>query len=1069
MKNAGVEIFRFLGRIGHQRIKILFAGRNLCHIKSIHISQWSSGELASRNVAHGRCDSSRDEVRASLLAAIKACTVSRDLDKGKVCHADATKTGEASNFFVASSLLNMYAKCGSMEDARKVFDSIPRHNVVTWNTLILGYVEIGEEQVALDAFHRMQAQGCVPDARSIVSAIKACTGLAAKESPKQIGEKLVKIEALQKGLAIHAQVRRSTGLQDVFVASTLVSMYARCGSLENARMAFEKMPCHNVVSWNAIILGTVDNGEAEAAVELFARMRQTGAPPNFLTFVAALKGCANLSGDETQVSGRPCKLRVLETCMDLHSEAAKFCCDSNIFVASSLVQLYAKLGSMVDAGRVFERMACCDAATFNALVLGYVENGKEQLALDLFARMEAIESGTNAQSFVAALKACAIQAAMEKGRKLDGKLVNNETLRKCVDIHSRAAERGYESHMFVASSLVDLYAKCGDVAAARKVFEKMVCKDVVLWTSIMLGHAENGEGEQAMELFQRMKSEGCAPDALTFVAALKACIALASREESKEVDGRLVRTESLQLGTEIYLQAVKSNFHTDMLVSNTAMDFYAKCGSMLDARRVFDGMASRSVVSWTVMILGYAENGEGELALEFFERMKTQGCSPNSRTFVAAFKACCCLAEKEEAKQINGKLVKVKTLQRGTGIYSQAVESCGDSTNIFLVNTVLDMFVKCGSMADARQHFEKMENRDVISWTVLLLGYADTDEFEVVLELFAGMRDEGITPDPLTYVAAFKACAGLASKEEPKQMDGMLAKLGSLDKGMAVHSQAASGGDDTKIFVGNTLVDMYAKCWSVLDARRVFDKMESHTTVSWNALIQGYADGDQGELALEIFFWMQANGFEQDPRTLAAALKACGSVVAMDTGKAIHARLSRHGLEDDPVLETCLVDFYGKCGCMVHSRHVFDKQTRRDSVAFAALISGYSRQGDMEDAAGMFRQLRHEELKPEAVTFVSLLTGFSHAGLADRAKSYFHAMEPRNNELESAVAMVESSKLLEESPSNSSVAWTAILSACHKWKNVKIARLAFQNLQRLDAAYGPAYVLMANIYGGTDD
>ncbi|XP_024524570.1 pentatricopeptide repeat-containing protein At1g08070, chloroplastic-like [Selaginella moellendorffii] len=314
-----------------------------------------------------------------------------------------------------------------------------------------------------------------------------------------------------------------------------------------------------------------------------------------------------------------------------------------------------------------------------------------------------------------------------------------------------------------------MYSQVWGLEEARHVFERIARPSIVSWNCIILGHALSGEGELAFEFYSRMQHEDCEPDRVTLLAALMACSCWA---ENEEVD---------------------------------------LCGSLEDARRVFEAVRHKDAVLWTAIILGYAQGGEGEVALGLYSRM--QGILPDRVTFLAALKACSCIVDEANNNMlIDCQPAKLWSLKRGREIHAQAR---GIKLDQAATNTLLDMYVRCGSMDEARQAFEAMEFCDVFSWTCL--GYAHTGEGNLALELFQGMQDEGCEPDAVTFVAAFKACSILAEKEEGELVDGTVVKLQALERGRALHSQSGRK-NKTNIFVANALLDLYAKCGSMVEA-----------------------------------------------------------------------------------------------------------------------------------------------------------------------------------------------------------------------------------------------------------
>ncbi|EFJ24877.1 hypothetical protein SELMODRAFT_100511 [Selaginella moellendorffii] len=242
-------------------------------------------------------------------------------------------------------------------------------------------------------------------------------------------------------------------------------------------------------------------------------------------------------------------------------------------------------------------------------------------------------------------------------------------------------------------------------------------------------------------------------------------------------------------------------------------------------------------------------------------------------------------------------------------IHSQAAGLKGCLEDIFVANTLVDVYSKCGSMSDARRVFDRMECHDVVSWNSLLLGYGENGQGELGLELYVAMKDQGCPPCPRTFVTVLKICASLAGDEDGKPVAGELVKLKSLERGMVVHSHVASAGCDD-VFLSSTLVDVYAKCGSLRDARAVFDKMDLHDVVSWTALILGYAENSRPELALQLFLHMETLA---NAPTFAGAVKACSHAGMVELGHGfLGAMETKYGLRPGVEHYTCTVDMLAR-------------------------------------------------------------------------------------------------------------------------------------------------------------
>ncbi|XP_024517763.1 pentatricopeptide repeat-containing protein DOT4, chloroplastic-like [Selaginella moellendorffii] len=249
----------------------------------------------------------------------------------------------------------------------------------------------------------------------------------------------------------------------------------------------------------------------------------------------------------------------------------------------------------------------------------------------------------------------------------------------------------------------------------------------------------------------------------------------------------------------------------------------------------------------------------------------------STAALLAALKACSGRATKEDATEVNGRLVKAKSLQEGMEIHSQA----GCLRDVFVASSLVDMYAKCGSLEKARNVFEAMPWQNVVSWNALMLGYAENGEEEACVNLLSCLVPR--LRSPRTYAIALKACNKLAAKEEGQSYgEQELVKIKSLETGMRLHCQAARSGFDAEIFVAGSLIDMYAKCRSLRDARKVFDTIPCYDVVCWNSLMSGYIENGEGGTALALFDCL---GSLADSLSYVVAFRACAGLAVEEEAK----------------------------------------------------------------------------------------------------------------------------------------------------------------------------------------
>lgn len=728
---------------------VIKAVRKLCQHRALplaasipqHVSssQWRQALYIYQDMRNGKV-----EQRVQIyISALKACGSLKDLESAKWIHAHAIDNGFGCNVYLGTMLVDTYAKCGSLADARCTFDRMPFKNVVSWNAMIMGYTYMGEGELALQLFSRLEQESVAPDSRTFVGALKACRSLAGLQEGEQGRPGRVN-QCLEHVRFIHSIIVKLGVELDVHLGSMLVDVYSKCGSLEDARLAFETMRRRNVVCWNAIILGYAQTEQAEVALDLYSKMQQEGPAPNARTYVAVLKAYASLavSLEVDQSSSVQVKEQRLQEVKLIHSDMVKAGLETDVYAGSMLVDTYGKCGSLVNAKAVFEKLPHRNVVSWNAIILGYAQIGEGEEALKLYARMQQEGVIADNRTFVAALKACSSLSPSNQGSHDDVAQWEKSGLAEVRAIHEHLVKRGVEFDAHVGNMLVDAYAECGSLENARYVFQKMSNRNVVSWTTMILAYAQIGEGEVALQLYSEMQQEGLAPNDRTFVGALKACSSLAASAGVNSRDSIVAKKQCLDRVRLIHSEIVTAGFESDEYVGSMLVHAYAKLESLVDSRLVFEKMTQRNVVSWTAMILGYAQLAEGEVALDLYVRMQREGVPPNERTIVGALLACCSVA----------------AVERGKEIHSQLSRTGSEVSNSFVSNALINMYSKCGSMGTAQLLFEALETRDVVAWNVLIAGYARQGESRAVFHLFRRMKQDGIQPEGLTFLCILTVC-----------------------------------------------------------------------------------------------------------------------------------------------------------------------------------------------------------------------------------------------------------------------------------------------------------------------
>jgi len=544
---------------------------------------------------------------------------------------------------------------------------------------------------------------------------------------------------------------------------------------------------------------------------------------------------------------------------------------------------------------------------------------------------------------------------------------------------------------------------------------------------------EQGKLKEAMSILQVMDQQGIQVDLAVYNSLLQTCIDMKAVAE-----GRLVHE---------YM--IKDGFKPDTNLKTKLIILYAKCGSLVYARQVFDETFEGNVVTWTAMIAGYAQHGYAEEALLLFSNMQGVGIKANQYTFAVVLRACARSGDLEQGKQIHGSILKTRF-----------------RSYLFVESALVDMHSKCGSIEDARQVFDKMFQRDVVSWNAMVAGYVVQGDADEAWRLFCQMQQAGMKPDHFTFGSILRACGSLAA----------------LEKGRQIHACVIRMGFQSYSVAGGALVDMYAKCGSMDNARVMFDLMSPKDVISCTAMITGYAKKHgHDEEALAIYYEMWRAGIKPDHVMFSSVLSACAGLAALEQGRQIHAHIFKAEAESYIVLGNALVDMYAKSGRIEDARHLFDTMHERNVVSWTTMITGYGKHGHGKDVLQLFEQMQQTSIRPNDVTFLAVLSACSHVGLMDEAWQYFNSMiqdhhiTPRAEHYACLVDLLgragclnDAHKFIKEKvpfEPNASI-WGALLGACRIHGNIELGELAAEHLFELDPQNSGNYVMLANIYAG---
>ncbi|KAK6922683.1 E motif [Dillenia turbinata] len=484
---------------------------------------------------------------------------------------------------------------------------------------------------------------------------------------------------------------------EIFQCNSQLKSYVIGGCLSDARQLFDKMPQKDEVSWTTMISGYVNALDSSEALLLFSDMwLDPSVRIDPFSLSLAFKAC-----------GLSMETKNGEL---LHGYAVKSGLVNSVFVGSALLDMYMKTGKLMLGCKVFDEMFIRNVVSWTAIITGLVRAGYNMEALAHFSQMWRSRVNCDSYTFAIALKACADLGAMKYGK----------------EIHTQTLKRGFSSNSYVANTLATMYNKCGKLDYGMRLFERMTIQDVVSWTTIITTFVQRGQEELAVQAFLHMLESGVSPNEYTFAAVISGCAGLAR----------------IQSGEQLHASVLQVGLMDSLSVANSIMTMYSKCGRLDSAAAVFDAMAIRDIISWSTIIAGYCQGGDGGKAFELLSLMRKEGPKPNEYALASVLSVCGNLALLEWGRQIHGHVL-----------------SLGLENMDIIQSSLINMYSKCGSIKEAEHLFNSDGDDNIVTWTAMINGYAEHGLSQESINLFEMIPKVGLRPDSVAYIGVLSACS----------------------------------------------------------------------------------------------------------------------------------------------------------------------------------------------------------------------------------------------------------------------------------------------------------------------
>lgn len=583
-------------------------------------------------------------------------------------------------------------------------------------------------------------------------------------------------DTLKDGKLVHDHIVVNKFDNDIALSGLIIQMYRRCKSVEGAREWFDKIEKRNLYMWNCMLGTYAQYSRSQEALDLFEKMQQEKVVSDKDTYLAVL---AVIAGEALLPQGRR-----------LHAYINRSPYKGDITVGTAIVRMYGRCANLKDARKMFHILLDRNVGAWNALIQSYARNQHYQEALQFVNLMLNQDEFPDKVTIATAFSVCANLTALAEAKQILARIMPQQG--------------GLEADKIVLVSLVDVFGKCGELEEAHKIFSKLAKPDVIAWNTLMKAHVQHGRGKEALELFEKMKQAEIKPNRVSFICGLCACASQAGLAEGKDMQS----------------QISDGGFESDVAVVATLINMYGKCGSLQDAREVFDKFTERNVILWNAMIAAYAENGHGEEALKLFDQLQKEGLTPDKNTYMSILTSCA-RQSPELASEMFGKMpdknvaawntmigvyVKHGHSKQATQLFDQmqregltadkdtfinVLSACASpsapsegkgihicisrsnlETDILIANALVNMYGKCGCLDDAKKAFNKISTPTAMLWASLIAAHAQNGQKEEAQNLFKKEQAEGVFAADATYDSVLSSSSGPGLADQDQHRSG---------------------------------------------------------------------------------------------------------------------------------------------------------------------------------------------------------------------------------------------------------------------------------------------------------
>lgn len=738
------------------------------------------------------------------------------------------------------------------------------------------------------------------------------------------------IVASSEALRALIRIQTAPALRNQLRVPRLHTAVLSAEDLDDAPHLFDGIPERGSSRFNSLLFQHTRENQSWQALSLFAFIHRSGLPLDGSTLSCVLKACGALSDHSV---GK-----------QVHSICVKSGFEGDVSVGTALVDMYMKSESVEDGMRVFELMEEKNVVSWTSLLSGYTKNGLNDRAVGLFCRMVGMGVKPNAFTFATVLGAL----------RADGILVAE----RGTQVHGMVVKNGLNLNVSVGNSLINMYFKIGMLGSARAIFDAMGEKNSITWNGMVSGYVLSECDFEALDILFQMRVAGVSLTRVTFASAIKLCSNI----------------RNLNFARQLHCQVLRGLFECGDGIRTALMVAYSKCNDMDSAVTSFNTMhGDRNVISWTALITGYLQNGGSSRAVNLFRQMIREGVIPNSFTYSVILNAYPFVSPSIVHAQV------IKTSYEGLSTVGTAL---------------LDTYFKQGNSDAATKIFNSMPEKDIVSWSAILAGYAQIGDSERAVKVFMKLGREGfVRPNEYTFSSVINACTGPTSGAE---------------QGRQLHGCSIKWGFSNALVVSSALVTMYAKRGNIENANKVFQRQRERDSISWNSMISGYAQHGNGKKALEIFEEMRSHNIPMDSVTFIGVISACTHAGLVDEGeKYFNMMVEDHSIKPMEEHYSCMVDLYSRAGRLGKAMELIESMSFPAGVSsWLSILAGCRAHQNLE--LGKVAAERLISLQPDHSAAYVLLSNI-YAALGDwhERRKVRRMMEERKVKKEAGLSWIE--------------------------------------------------------------